>query len=479
MKKIDILFFRSFVGPFLLTFFIVVLFFVLQFFYVYIDDLVGKGLEWYVVSELIVYLSANTVPIALPLAVLLSALMSYGNLGERYELTAIKASGISLATFMRSSFVIVLLISAGSLAWSNFVMPEANLKFYTTLFDITRSKPALDIAQDYFYKEIDNYVIKIREKGDDGQHIYGVYIADQTDKKANNVIMTADSGLMFTTPDNLYLVLRLFHGTRYEVGNKNRRTKDKSATHQIMHFTEMEKVIDLSDFQFTRSDKDVYRNHYIMMSISQLSYYIDSLQQERVELVEDTDPVLGQHFWFMRDSTRSFDTVQANTYKETPFWRTLKSQDQEVAFNRAIAFVKSVKDRLEVPVLLRLRSNERNITSARIEWNRKYMLAVACLVLLFIGAPFGAIVRKGGFGVPVLAAILFFVLFYILYKVGEEWASTHALTPFLGIWFAIFVMSPIAFFFSYKAANDSSLLRADRYSQFIEQISIRVKKWFQ
>lgn len=472
------MFFRSFLGPFLLTFFIVVLFFVLQFFYVYIDDLVGKGLEWYIVMQLIVYLSANTVPIALPLAVLLSVLMAYGNLGERYELTALKASGVSLATFMRSSFMAVFIISVGSLAWSNYVMPEANLKFYTTLFDITQSKPALDIQQDFFYTEIDNYVIKIKRKGSDNQRIYGVYIADQTDRKANNEIMVADSGVMFTTPDSKYLVLRLYNGVKYSV-LKPQRGKRDIPHHSVMHFTEMEKVIDLSEFQFQRTSEDVYRNHYIMMNIGQLSNYIDSLKRMETKLVDETDPMLQQYFWFTRDSTRSFDTILASQYSQEPYYETMDPLDRETAFNRAIAFSKAIKDRLEVPVLLRLKSNERNITSARIEWNRKYMLAVACLLLLFIGAPFGAIVRKGGFGVPVLAAIFIFILFYILYKVGEQWASSNVMTPFMGIWFAIFVMVPIAFFLSYKAANDSALLSAELYTGWLGKVSERIKKWFQ
>lgn len=475
MKKVDLLVLRAFAGPFMVTFFIVLLFFVLQFFYIYIDDFVGKGLAWYIVLELILYLSANVVPIALPLAVLLSSIMAFGALGERYELTALKSSGISLGRFMGSAIVATFILSAGSLAFSNYVMPNANLKFYTTLFDITQSKPALDIEPNKFYTDIDNYVIKIDRKGEDGQRIYGVYVANQTSRRSNDDVMVADSGIMFTTRDNQFLVFRLYSGKKYEILRPDQKGKARVNRQTVTEFQEMEKVFDLSEFELTRTDEERYRNHYIMMNMEQLSYFIDSMRTEKVELSQNVRDIMDPYFYFYRDSSNALLPAPDSLSFTSDSLGWLDKNGIEQTFNRAIAFSKSIKDRIETPVLLKQRSYSRYINRAQIEWHRKYMLAVSCLVLLFVGAPFGAIVRKGGFGYPVIFAIIFYVIYYILYKIGEDVARNDVVEPWLGMWSATFIMLPVALFFTYKAVNDSSILILENYAMAYN----KVRKWLQ
>lgn len=465
-----------------MTFFIVLIFFVLQFFYIYIDDFVGKGLAWYIVLELILYLSANVVPIALPLAVLLSAIMSFGNLGERYELTALKASGISLARFMASAVVSVVLLSVGSLAFSNYVMPSANLKFYTTLIDITQSKPALDIPVGIFYTEIDNYVIKIDRKGQDGNKIYGVYVADQSNRRANDDIMVADSGIMFTSADKRFLIFRLFHGKKYEILKPERRS-DNQHQQTITTFEQMEKVLDLSEFQLTRSNEERFRDHYIMMNMAQLNSFIDSVRMESSRLNRSVQEVLQPYFYFYRDSSRAMlppdkSVLPAYGADTTDITQLLPEDRRQAAVNRTVAYVKSIKDRLEAPIGMRLESFERYIVRAQIEWHRKYMLAFSCLVLLFVGAPFGTIVRKGGFGYPVLFAIIFYVIYYILFKVGEDMARKAVVTPFVGMWMASIIMLPVALFFTWKAINDSSILLLENYETVVKRWRGKLKKRF-
>lgn len=446
----------------------------LQFFYIYIDDFVGKGLAWYIVVELVMYLSANVVPIALPLAVLLSSIMAFGALGERYELTALKSSGISLGRFMGSAVVATILLSAASLAFSNYIMPNANLKFYTTLFDITQSKPALDIAPNKFYTDIDNYVIKIDRKAADGQRIYGVYVANQQSRRSNDNVMIADSGIMFTTRDNQFLVFRLYSGHKYEIMPPDQPGRARVHRQTITAFSEMEKVFDLSTFALTRTDEERYRNHYIMMNMEQLSYFIDSMRQEKVALHQQVLDIMDPYFFFLRDSSSVMLSNSAYAIpKDSIDWLTGAGVEQ--TFNRAIAFAKSIKDRVETPVLLRQNSYDRYINRAQIEWHRKYMLAFSCLVLLFVGAPFGAIVRKGGFGYPVIFAIIFYIIYYILYKVGEDVARNDVVPTWLGMWMATFIMSPVALFFTYKAMNDSSILLLENYAIAYG----KVKKWLQ
>lgn len=479
MKKVDLLVLRTFAGPFLSTFFIVVLFFVLQFFYIYIDDFVGKGLEWYIVAELVFYLSANVVPLGLPLAVLLSSIMTFGNLGERYELTALKSSGISLAQTMRSSIAAIILLSIGSLIFSDRVMPQANLKFYTTLFDITQSKPALDIKENVFYNEIENYVIKIARKGRDNRQIYGVYIANQSSRRPNDDIMLADSGVMFTSADRQFLVLRLYNGSKYEILQPE-RGKEQQKRMTVTRFDEMEKVFDLSEFKMTRTDEQRYKNHYIMMNIRQLSYFIDSLQVERKQMYEATHEIMTPYFHFYRDTLTPFSIPEyAGKAPDSLFATRLHTENLSTTYNRAIAFSKTVKDRLQAPIIMRLDNFDRMIVRAKLEWNRKYMLAASCLLLLFVGAPFGALVRKGGFGYPVLFAIVFYVVYYIMFKVGEDMAKKELVTPFVGMWAGTFILAPLAFWFTMKAMNDSSLLLADQYRIGFDRLQKRVRKWLQ
>lgn len=462
---------RSFAGPFFLTFFIVVFFFVMQFFFVYIDDFVGKGLEWYIVAELVLYLSANTIPIALPLAVLLSAIMTYGNLGERYELSALKSAGIPLTTFMRPVFLVVLLLSVGSLAFSDYIMPRANLKFYTTLLDITESKPALNIKEDVFYTDIKNYVLRIDRKDADNRHIYGVYIADQSSRLSNDNILIADNGEMFTTNDNRYLVLKLYDGYKYEVMPKDYENNVQLRVRT--RFKELQKVMDLSDFEMTRSSGNIYKNHYIMMSIGQLDNYIDSLRREKHRIKEAFYTDIAPFYHFKRDSSEVFSLDGSDrTLRDTSFINLTGLSYLSETFTRALAFARNVKEKIESPLMVRLASNEKYTNRAKIEFHRKFMLAFSCLVLLLVGAPFGALIRKGGIGFPVLFAVLFYITYYIIHKFGEEIAKEGTISPFIGMWVASFLMLPIGIIFTWKAMHDSPIMIRDTYKTLFRRITL-------
>ncbi len=490
MKKIDLLIMRSLIGPFLVTFFVVVVFYVMQFFYTFIDDFVGKGLAWYVVAELIMYLSTNVIPLALPLAVLLASIMTFGALGEHYELTAMKAAGIPMLRFIRGSVIFTLFLALASLAFSNYILPVANLKFYTTLLDITQAKPALDIRENIFFTGFSDYVIKVDRKGSDNQHIYGVYIAHQGRNRANDDITLADSGLMFTSENRKYLVLKLFSGAKYE---RIKSTDKQIKPYSITHFDELEKVFDLSEFAFTRSNEDRLKNHYIMLNLSQLHYYIDSLEQKTEEVGDEMLQNMIPYFGFLRDA----QTLPWLESRDLPFfWKLglyppraapapgdssyaqhIPRQERSVIFNRAIAYSKSLKDRIESPTLVRLKSYENSILKAKIEFHRKFMLAFSTLVLLFIGVSFGAIIRKGGIGYPVIFAVVFYVISYILLKVGETLALKSIVTPALGMWGGVLLMVPVAFFFTVKAKNDSAFLFMETYVSKFNKWKMLIKKW--
>ncbi len=482
MKKIDWLIIKSFFGPFLATFFVVEFVFIMQFFYVYIDDFIGKGLEWYIIIELVAYLSANTVPLALPLATLLASIMTFGNLGERYELMAMKSAGIHLVRFMRGLIISIVLLAAASLAFSNYALPTANLNFYTTLADITHKKPALNIKEDVFYHDIQNYVIKIEHKADDNRHIYGVYIQDNTDYSRNQSIIVAKSGLMFTTNDQLNLILRLEDGAKYEILS-NQKTGSKQKTYVKTYFDTLEKVLDLSDFKMARTNKDLYKGHYIMLNIPQLKGYIDSLSDDMLFQQEAVDKVLLPYFYTKRSSNHWKDSLM-NPYPDTLFAKapandTLLASDivhyfekrkSSDAATRALSMIRNIKAQLQSPILPRYRNDLMYMTRAAIELHRKYTLAIACIVLLLIGAPFGAIVRKGGVGLPLVASVLFYILYLVLSKIGESLAKNNSLPVEYAMWLSTIFLLPVGFYLTYKAMNDSSILQSETYQRILKKL---------
>jgi lipopolysaccharide export system permease protein len=460
MKKVDLLVLKAFFGPFLATFFVVEFVFIMQFFYVYIDDFIGKGLPWYIVAQLIAYLSANTVPLALPLAILLSAIMTFGNLGERYELIALKTAGISMRRTAAGLFAAVIVMSLCSLAFSNYVVPTANLKFWTTLIDISRSKPALNIKENIFYKDIEPYIIKVDHKDPDGRHIAGITIRDYTDYQQPHNIITAERGEMYATKDNKYLILKLYNGAKYETLPPDPEQRGVSR-HLRTEFSEMEKVMDLSGFELTRSKEDQYRNQYQMLDIGQLKGYVDSLEENKGKIMNPLKEGFTGQLRFLRDSlTLPPGEVLAGSYHEV-LRKTNTKLSTVVA--SAIASAKAIKSQLDNSLLAQWRTTIDLIRRSKIELHRKYTSAFACAVLFLIGAPFGAVVRKGGLALPVIAATILYILFLILYKLGESLGKNGTLDPVLGMWAPPLLMVPIAALLVYKANTDAAVLQLESY----------------
>ena len=464
MKKVDLLVLKAFLGPFIATFFVVEFVFIMQFFYVYIDDFIGKGLPWNIIVELVSYLSANTVPLALPLAILLSAIMTFGNLGERYELIALKTAGISMRRTASGLFVVIVILSIGSLAFSNYIVPTANLKFWTTLLDISRSKPGVNIKENVFYRDIEGYIIKVDHKDPDQRGISGIVIHDCSNFSKPHNIITAEHGEMYTTGDNKYLVLKLFNGTKYETLEPDPQKRGVSRRMRTQ-FAEMEKVMDLSDFQLTRTKEDDYKNLYQMFNIAQLEDYIDSLKRKREEILGNLERGFTSVFVFLNDSAITIPNVAGDgalidrLLKHNPRMSTTASE--------AITKAKTVKSQLDNPIIPQLKSNTDLIRRSRIELHRKYTSALACAVLFLIGAPFGVIVRKGGIGLPVIAATLLYIAFLVLYKLGENMAKNGSVDEMVGMWAPPLLMVPIALYLVFKANNDAAVLQLESYQRLI------------
>ncbi|MEZ5013845.1 MAG: LptF/LptG family permease [Chitinophagales bacterium] len=461
MNKIDKYIIKSFLGPFFIAFIIALIIFLMIFIWKYVEDMVGKGLEWYVILKLLFYASANMVPLSLPIAVLLACIMTYGNLGERFELAAFKSAGISMWRFMRSTIIMGILIAVGAFYFSNYVLPPAYLKFVVTLVDITKQKPALNIKPNEFYNEIENYTILIGGKSDDNITIRDVTIYEEEDRTNDNVLI-AESGKMQTTPDKQNLVFTLYNGKQYEELKQQSKGK-KTKEHLRMEFSEWEKTLDLSGFQMTHTSEELYSNHYKMLNVHQLEDAIDSLHGYSSKQKSTLAPVLRSHYLLTKDTSQHI-SIPAITAGNSRFIDNIPADKRTGVIKRTMQSVRSLSGYSD-QIVQRLRINDGKVIEHKIEWHRKFTLSIACLLFVFVGAPLGSIIRKGGFGLPVLWSILIFIFFYVLNITGEKLAEQEVLTPFFGMWLSIIVILPIGIFLTIKAKNDAPVIDSESYLQ--------------
>ena len=471
IKKLDKLVIRAFIGPFIATFFITLLVLVMQFFWLYIDDFVGKGLEPRLVLEFIWYQMAALVPLALPLSILLSSLMTFGNLGESFELVAIKSSGISLMRFMRPLFIVTIFIGGIAFLFSNYIIPVANLKSRTLLSDIVYAKPAFDLKEGVFYDRINGFAIKIGDKENDSI-IRNVIVYEQGNTLQDNFII-APEGVMRVTENKRLLEFNLKNGWRYQ--EKGERLSNETEYIRI-GFKEYKKQFDLSSFQFYRTDDSVNRNGEKMYSMRQLEHSIDSLAKENERLRKQmlTNAYAQFSFAFFPDSNwNKYDTVQFKTIKSLD--ELLPDSVRQAVNESAVSNLSSLRINIESGGA-DLKERERNLRKHRIEWHRKITLSLACLVLFLIGAPLGAIIRKGGLGTPLIFAILFFMLFYFSSTMGEKFGKENKMSVTVGMWLSTIILVPIGVFLTYKAMHDSQLFNKEFYSRLTRAFRRVIKK---
>ena len=472
MKKLDKLVLLSYLGPFVMTFFISLFVLLMQFLWKYIDDLVGKGLEWYVIAELLLYTSATLVPLALPLAILVSSIMTFGNMAENYEIVAAKSAGISLRRLMTPLVLVAVLICLLAFYFSNTILPFTNLKMGSLLYDVRQQKPALSIKEGVFYNGIDNYSIKVGKKDPDGQTLYNVMIYDHTRGLGNTNVIIAEKGKMAMSDDEKYLLVNLQNGHNYEEQNKY---IGRANTHPLTRSSFKSDLIrfDLSSFKLSRTNEDLFKDNYQMLNLGQLNHAIDSFNMRvslrKREFMFNMKP----YFSFMRDSAgtkvlAAKDTEGVNALLEIP------PDEQPLVIDNALNQSRSVKS-YYFSLLDELEGKQRTITRFKVEWHRKLTLSFACFVLFLIGAPLGAIIRKGGLGLPVVISICFFLIFHVLSISGEKLAKDGALPPLNGMWMATAILLPVGIFLSYKATRDSALFDRDSYINLIKKIIKRVR----
>jgi lipopolysaccharide export system permease protein len=467
MKKLDALILKAFIGPFVATFFITLFVLTLQFFWLYIDDLVGKGLDLVTIAKLTSYVAAYNIPLALPLAILISSIMTFGNLGETFELVAIKSAGIPLIRFMRPLFLATLVLCGAAFLFNNNIIPVATLKMNTLKYDIIMSKPAFDIKEGVFYDKIEGFVIKIGKKEKDGTTIRNIIIYEKNPSLQDNITV-AESGEMKVSANKQYLEFNLRNGWRYEEkGDHNTINTD----YIRLGFKEYQKLFDLSSFALNKTEDSVFKDNYQMLSVRQLDKMIDSLRRTKTNYAKKTTSDLSPYLPF----TAAIDTawkIPAKSYRATAasMKALIPDSARSNTTERVISQIANAKASIEINAA-EYTSKQRDLRLHLIEWHRKFTMSIACLVLFLIGAPLGSIIRKGGLGTPLVFAVIFFVIFFLLNNFGMKLVKENVLQPIPGMWLATFVLTPIGLFLTSKAMRDSDLFNQEFYFRTIKKVA--------
>ncbi|MBR4229509.1 MAG: LptF/LptG family permease [Bacteroidales bacterium] len=530
MKKLDRLILRSFLGPLVLTFAISVFVLLMQFLWKYIDDMVGKGLEFGVIAELLLYASATFVPMALPIAVLFASIMTMGNFGEKYELVAMKAGGISVRRVMMPMALVVLLLTGLAFVFANDVMPKAMLHYRMTLYDITRKKPAVNIRPGEYYKEIEGYVIRVGAKAPDGCTLEDVIIYDHSHGVGETNVIVARSGLMQTTLDNRYLLFTLTDGYSYTEPTTGKHYHTRPLT--TLRFKRQTIAFDISSFAYSRSGEDLFKGSYQMMNILQLdeavarldsnlgNRYAELYRSINVPLrawagycgrpvqaapptdiaIEPAEPEPSPSIWGVTRKTSRHDSIRQQMAEADTEAIAVAAVDTAVNADtiaevnpeaKSNATLQSLLASLDEHTLKRINNRAKNMAATsmseansyndmtrgdreyinrhKIEKQRKFTLSIACLLLFLIGAPFGSIVRKGGLGMPLVASVGFFVMYYVVGMISEKAVRESAIGP-EGMWISSLVMLPIGIVLTLQATTDSAFFDGSTWKKFFRRL---------
>ena len=478
MKKLDKLVLMSFWGPFVITLSVVVFIFLMRIMISYIDEFVSKDVGLSEYTRLFSYFAMSTIPIALPLAMLLSSLMAFGNLGEFFELTALKSAGISVVRVMVPLFVIALVVSVFSFFFNDRVVPWANLKGYSLLYDIKTTKATLKIKEGIFYNDLPGYSIKVDKKVPNSNTMLGMIIYKHDNRsyeRGNTQVILADSGKMYTINNNGYLVLELFHGNNYqEVQNaagdrslayvSNGPPNLQTNTNFMRNgFDEYKLVVSMESFGLKRTDEEMFKYHEYMKDIEDLTQTTDSLRKDFVRTRENLIPNSQQYYSYKFKADNQYITkLTPGKWVDSLLVKPVTDSTKAVILTNAKSAAASMASFAK--------TNAEYLENKRKEGNRyeleklhKYTQAFSCFVMFLIGAPLGAIIKKGGFGVPVLVSIIFFILMYVLTIQGDKYVKDGQLDVTVGAWMANVILLLIGLYFVDRARRDSRIFEKDVY----------------
>lgn len=480
IKKIDGIVFKAFIGPLLFTFVISEFIFLMQFLWKYIDDLVGKGLEFNLIVKLLILFSFKVVPLALPLSILLSSTMTMGNFGENNELVASKASGVSTLRVMGSLVVFVTFLSIGAYFFSNKVLPYTNLKFMTLLMDIRRHKPALDIKEGIFYKGINGFTMKIGKKSPNNTSIYDIIVYDHTSGYGNDNVIMADKGEMSLSADQRFMIFELFNGRQYQDTRKRGQDYKRVYEQNVVEFKYYRKIFDLKEFKLNRSNGNLFKGYHELLDSKELKKEIDSLGKDLAKIPAALNDYNRNYIVFSKvfpDSIKPAAIAEVDSVPDSlGFASVITGKGAGLSeAQAAVTNLTSMNSYVDMQ-LSDISMKKFYIQKFEVELHKKFMLSFACIILLLIGGSMGAIVRKGGLGMPILISACFYMLFHVLNMIGDKLAYSEVFTPFMGAWLPTIVLLPIALWLTYEATNDSGVFKKDTYLKFLNKLVDTGKK---
>lgn len=479
MRKIDKLVLQAFMGPFFLTLIVVIFIFLLRLLLFYFADLFGKDLGIDVYFQLFFYFSLITLPLAMPLGVLMSSLMTFGKLGENFELTALKSAGISIIRIFRPIIVLAILLSAFMFWFTNIALPWANLKGWSLLYDIKTTKTTLNIKEGIFYTDLPGYTIQVAKKYPDNKSLKHIVIYDHSQNDGNRHVTIADSAKMYTILGKKYLVFELFNGKDYLEDADRGSSLDQSDV-AIHEFKKSKVVMSLDAFDLQKTDESQFAKNQIMRNNVELSHDADSLRKIITTIKKGYKASYNVYFlYFRKDPTIALKTLKYNTSWVKARVKSLdtgiinipkvRSDALQTAQN-LISFGQSNKAAID--------SQNLELKKTNLEWHHKFTNSLAILVMFLIGAPLGAIIKKGGFGVPIVVAVSFFILMYILTQQGEKMAKEGKLLLQIGAWLANVILGLIGIYFMRIALKDSRLFEWDVYKMYWERLKTKLPKRF-
>ncbi len=482
IKRLYSFILQSFVPVFAMTFGICLFIVLMQFLWKYVEDLVGKGLDNLVLAELFFYAGLSLIPLALPLSILLASLMTFGNMGERFELTAIKASGVSLLKAMRPLIILIVFISIGAFFFQNEAMPRINVKFRTLLISVKQKSPELDIPEGSFYNGIDGYSIYVKKKNPDIGMLYGVMIYD-TSKGFNDMsIFICDSAKMRMSETKDFLRLSLYSGQRFSSDketNVNNNTpvysdNSKNTPYSRENF-KIKDIIIRFDANFKRIEESSLEGSQISMNLRELNHAIDSLKYTLDSLNRDDRNFIKRLYLNPQvvDTSNVYNENNIKPINLDSLLNTFSRTELISIYERARSKGESGASTFQYQSWSKT-TMQSKIRYYQVESHRKFTLSFACIIFFFIGAPLGAIIRKGGLGMPVIISVILFIIYYIFDNVGVKMARDGVWEIWQGMWLSSFILFPLGVFLTYKSMNDSALFNTEAYGKFVRKI-LRIK----
>ncbi len=479
IKRMDRFMLQSFLPLFVMTFLICLFIVLMQFLWRFINDLVGKGLGIEVIAELFFYAALTMIPMALPLAILLASLMTFGNLGEQFELTAMKAAGVSLIRSMMPLTILMVFIAIGAFFFQNNVLPVAQTKMWTLLWSMRQKSPELEIPEGVFYDQIPGYNFFVEHKNQDTGVLYDMMIYDVSKGFENSSIILADSGRLSITPDKTHLYLKLWNGESFE------NLKDAAAGMRNVPYRresfDVKEIMMKFDANFNRMDEQNMRTQYVGKNITELRETIDSVSKQIDVLADEYGTALSNEP-FMKLSRYELEHGENGHVIRHPrqnvaadlnididsLFRGRNSTTATDYLNQAINKAKRIKQEYEYRSYT-IQDDWRIVRLHGIELHKKFTLSFACIIFFFIGAPLGAIIRKGGLGMPLVISVLLFIFYYIIDNSGYKLARDGKWEVWQGMWLSAAVLLPLGIFLTYKAVNDSAVFNSDAYANFFRK----------